>query len=158
MIIDISETALRFAATKVRSARPGVEPSVALAVIQALVVMGWRPPPVPGVPDSDRQVLDGIGDLERRLRGAVDACTDLSKDYAALIIAKDRLERRLAARTQDLRRAVAVVQYAHHLRVHGERAPGGNETWEQFDRASEECLRAMLSLGEIEEAAGADRP
>lgn len=46
--VDLSDLALRHAATKVRAARPGVEPQTALAVIQALVVLGWRPPTVPG--------------------------------------------------------------------------------------------------------------
>lgn len=43
VVIDISDLALRHAATKVRAARPGVEPNTALAVVQALVAMGWRP-------------------------------------------------------------------------------------------------------------------
>lgn len=37
--------------------------------------------------------------------------------------------------------AVWLLTYALHLRMHGERAPGGNETWATFDRRCEEFLR-----------------
>jgi hypothetical protein len=37
--------------------------------------------------------------------------------------------------------AVDLVKYALHLRMHGERAPGGDETWGEFDRRAEEFLR-----------------
>lgn len=43
--IDITEDALRATARKVSAARPGVEPGQALAVIQVLLVLGWRPAP-----------------------------------------------------------------------------------------------------------------
>lgn len=39
----LSDLALRLAATRVRAARPGIEQHTALAVIDALVAMGWRP-------------------------------------------------------------------------------------------------------------------
>lgn len=35
----------------------------------------------------------------------------------------------------------ALVTYALHLRIHGEMAPGGNETWAEFDRRAEMLLR-----------------
>lgn len=38
----------------------------------------------------------------------------------------------------DARRLLA---YAMHLRQHGERAPGGDETWAEFDRRVEALLR-----------------
>lgn len=41
---QLSELALRQAAVHVRAARPGIEPHTALAVIHALVAMGWVPP------------------------------------------------------------------------------------------------------------------
>jgi hypothetical protein len=34
-----------------------------------------------------------------------------------------------------------LIAYALHLRQHGERAPGGNETWADFDRKAEDFLR-----------------
>lgn len=37
--------------------------------------------------------------------------------------------------------ALMLLRYALHLRQHGERAPGGNETWAQFDRRCEDFLR-----------------
>lgn len=37
--------------------------------------------------------------------------------------------------------AVQLLRDVHHLRVHGERAPGGNETWAEFDRRCEDFLR-----------------
>lgn len=41
-----------------------------------------------------------------------------------------------------LRMALA---YALHLRQHGERAPGGDETWAEFDRMAERLLREALA-------------
>lgn len=40
--------------------------------------------------------------------------------------------------TERLREALA---YGQHLRQYGERAPGGNETWQEFDRLAEHALR-----------------
>ena len=37
--------------------------------------------------------------------------------------------------------ATRLLKYALHLRTHGERAPGGNETWALFDRECEHFLR-----------------
>jgi hypothetical protein len=45
----------------------------------------------------------------------------------------------LAERDSEARR---LLEYALHLRMHGERAPGGNETWAEFDQRCEAYLRA----------------
>lgn len=45
----------------------------------------------------------------------------------------------------ELKRAVKLLEYALHLRRHGERAPGGTETWAQFDRDAETFLRGRHS-------------
>lgn len=37
--------------------------------------------------------------------------------------------------------ATRLLEYALHLRMHGENAPGGTETWAQFDRDCEHFLR-----------------
>lgn len=42
---DISHAALSLTAKAVNRIRPGVEPNAALAVMQALLALGWRPPP-----------------------------------------------------------------------------------------------------------------
>ena len=47
----------------------------------------------------------------------------------------------LAIAERDHGEAVRLLEYALHLRQHGERAPGGNETWAQFDRDAEAFLR-----------------
>ena len=39
--------------------------------------------------------------------------------------------------------AVRLLEYALHLRQHGERAPSGTETWAEFDRRAEAFLRAV---------------
>ncbi len=39
--------------------------------------------------------------------------------------------------------ATALLEYALHLRMHGERAPGGNETWAEFDVQCETYLRRL---------------
>lgn len=45
---DMSEAALKLTAKAVHGVRPGVEAHVAYAVIQSLLVLGWRPPPQQG--------------------------------------------------------------------------------------------------------------
>jgi hypothetical protein len=44
--------------------------------------------------------------------------------------------------------AARLLEYALHLRQHGERAPGGAETWAQFDRNAETFLRARLAAAD----------
>lgn len=47
------------------------------------------------------------------------------------------------AHTPDVRSLpVELLEYAFNLRQYGERAPGGNETWAEFDRRCEAFLRA----------------
>lgn len=46
--------------------------------------------------------------------------------------------------------AVELLEYALHLRQHGERAPGGNETWAEFDKRAEAFLRKVRGVGEGE--------
>jgi hypothetical protein len=41
-----------------------------------------------------------------------------------------------------------LLEEALHLRMNGERAPGGNETWREWDRRAEMFLRAMSHQGE----------
>ena len=40
--------------------------------------------------------------------------------------------------------AVKLLEEALHLRQHGERAPGGNETWSSWDERAEQYLRGLL--------------
>jgi hypothetical protein len=46
----------------------------------------------------------------------------------------------LAAREQE---AVRLVEEAIHLRMHGERAPGGTENWRDWERAAEVFMRSL---------------
>jgi hypothetical protein len=39
--------------------------------------------------------------------------------------------------------AKKLLEYALHLRMYGERAPGGNETWREFDKMTEHFLREL---------------
>lgn len=39
--------------------------------------------------------------------------------------------------------AVTLLRQALHLRTHGERAPGGTETWAEWDRRAETLLRGV---------------
>jgi hypothetical protein len=41
----------------------------------------------------------------------------------------------------SLAEAIRILEYALHLRMYGERAPGGDETWNEFDQQCEEFLR-----------------
>jgi hypothetical protein len=72
---------------------------------------------------------DGV---DRRLREAIDALTDISFSHASKVIALDT--------------ACRLLEDAMHLRKHGERAPGGTETWAEFDSRAEAFLRAHPKL------------
>lgn len=48
--------------------------------------------------------------------------------------------RRVEQERDDL---IGLLSYVLHLRQHGERAPGGDETWAEFDRRAEAFLRGL---------------
>lgn len=80
------------------------------------------------------------------MRLAFDEALGADKDCVCPICLNHRLaavlaiaERQLLAQTAEADR---LLEYALHLRMYGERAPGGNETWRQFDRDAEAYLRA----------------
>lgn len=43
-------------------------------------------------------------------------------------------------RRRQLKEAVRLLRYALTIRMYGERAPGGNENWRQFDNDVEDFL------------------
>jgi hypothetical protein len=45
----------------------------------------------------------------------------------------------------SLAEAIQILEYALHLRMYGERAPGGDETWRQFDQDCERFLRDQFA-------------
>lgn len=47
--------------------------------------------------------------------------------------------------------AIELLAYALHLRQNGERAPGGDETWAEFDRRAEELLRRWHDASAVAE-------
>lgn len=49
----------------------------------------------------------------------------------------------------DLEIARELLEYALHLRMYGERAPGGNETWAEFDERCETFLRRLPPAGHV---------
>lgn len=74
-----------------------------------------------------------------------------TEHHPALIATAIRMLRRssqLLAEVERLRdsqqQATKLLDYAYILRAHGERAPGGNETWREFDRRLEAFLQATL--------------
>jgi hypothetical protein len=50
---------------------------------------------------------------------------------------------RLRRVEQERDEMLGLLAYALHLRQHGERAPGGDETWAEFDRRCEAFLRQV---------------
>ncbi len=46
-----------------------------------------------------------------------------------------------------MKTADEIIQYGLHLCMHGERAPGGDETWDQFARMAEDHLRRAWCTG-----------
>lgn len=55
----------------------------------------------------------------------------------------ESMSARLRRVEQERDEATRLLQYALHLRMHGERAPGGSETWAEFDRRCEAFLRGL---------------
>lgn len=99
-------------------------------------------------PADKKAAEPDIAAMRERLRGAVAACTDLGMDMAVLILENHRLRRLLELARKE--RAMAwfqrseatrLLEYALHLRQHGENAPGGSETWREFDTRAEDFLR-----------------
>jgi hypothetical protein len=61
---------------------------------------------------------------------------------------RDRIVAVLRDRTRGqlgiaLIEAIQILEYGLHLRQYGERAPGGGETWQEFDRRCEKFLRGI---------------
>jgi hypothetical protein len=83
-------------------------------------------------------------DLTRVERERDEARTSV-RAYAArtfeLLDERDSARAELATATDELEQAIVLLGYALHLRMHGECAPGGNETWDRFDRDAEAFLR-----------------
>lgn len=105
--------------------------------------MSQHPTPV-----DKRAAEADIAAMRQRLREAVNTCTDLAMDQAVLILDNHRLRRLLNQSEKDCyaaqmqrREATSLLEYALHLRQHGEKAPGGSETWRQFDTRAEDFLR-----------------
>jgi L-lactate utilization protein LutB len=67
------------------------------------------------------------------------ASARLAETQAALAASQADLTHMQEQRDKALR----LLEYALHLRMHGENAPGGNETWAQFDRDAEAFLRRL---------------
>lgn len=59
---DMSDASLRLTAKAVHGVRPGVSVPSAYAVTQALLALGWRPPPTP---PARRPDTDGIEEADR---------------------------------------------------------------------------------------------
>jgi len=98
-----------------------------------------------------REILD---ELEPGLKAAEEVAADVGKMFASQAIVlerarheRDELRRRLGLREERYVEAVRLLEYAFHLRVHGENAPGGRETWREFDRQVEDFLRSHAPSG-----------
>jgi len=85
----------------------------------------------------------------------VDAVTLLTDALDEVEAERDDLFTRASIASGDARylraaldRANRLIRYALHLRINGERAPGGDETWAQWDRDADDYLRAAIE-GEL---------
>ena len=90
--------------------------------------------------------------VKAQLSEAVDACAELGMAFAAQTITLIRARRERDGLRRALADATRLLEFAMHLRSYGERAPGGSETWQEFDRAAEVFLR---SLGGLKVSSGA---
>lgn len=84
-----------------------------------------------------RAVSAALADAERRIATAIDVSASLRRRSQVLSVVE--------AQRDGLRR---LVEYALRLRMYGECAPGGDETWGRFDRDAEEFLRALPAADE----------
>lgn len=71
------------------------------------------------------------------------ACTDDAPCVDCLRGAQVSANAIIEFRTARLHEAVKLLEYALHLRMYGERAPGGNETWVRWDVDVEKWLRDL---------------
>ena len=82
-------------------------------------------------PPHDRQCISGAGHrLRLHMNRAGFAWDDREAAGSALRLAKAQCDE-----------AVKLLERVLHLRMNGERAPGGNETWQDSDRDVEAYLR-----------------
>lgn len=95
-------------------------------------------------------VLPGGESTSARLRRIAQERTQLAVALRAKTEELRQEQTARAASQQDLTAAerqrddaIRLLIYALHLRMHGERAPGGDETWSQFDRDAEAYLRRI---------------
>jgi hypothetical protein len=132
------------------------------------------------VTTDEPSVIDWKEQARKRLSDAMDAFIDM--DFAKLAMAKERAERkqahaekalisvnarldravrdradliaRQAADHESAKEAHRLLEFALHLRMHGENAPGGTETWAQFDREVEHFLRWGAGGSEVPQVSG----
>lgn len=90
------------------------------------------------------------GQLRRREHGRL-LSVRLVKDTASRRSIADKIGLRKKSPNEveaALISAVKLISYALHLRQFGENAPGGDETWAEFDMQAEKYLRKMAGKGE----------
>lgn len=89
-------------------------------------------------------ILARIGDaLSPTGQRPATALATLADDVEAYVEGHNALEAELAEARRQNRAMRQLLDYALVLRQHGERAPGGNETWRTFDRQAEALLRSL---------------
>lgn len=73
-------------------------------------------------------------------------CTELERD------AEFQLQTRLEAEERKAT-LLGIVKDGLHLRYHGERAPSGDETWDEWDRNAEIAVRSASENAELDDLA-----
>ena len=100
------------------------------------------------VEDLNRALREKDEEIER-LREALGQTTRV-KDALSADVAREgnralAAEAKVALVEAQNDTLTKIVEYALHLRMYGERAPGGNETWSEWDSMAEGALRAALA-------------
>ena len=90
--------------------------------------------------DAAEPVLAGVRAERARLRKSLSSANDEIRRLRS--IKAERAHDALDDLTAELDRLRGLLAQAHHLRQHGERAPGGDETWADWERQAEQALRS----------------
>lgn len=104
---------------------------------------GEARPPCSDFPDGSHRCGEVRGHVSPNVADHAHACTcghrwtSLDGSMADLYALIERSIERMTSGD-----AVNLLRYAMHLRMYGENAPGGTETWVEFDRRAEAFLRA----------------
>lgn len=140
--------------------QPEIEDHIDTAIAKHILDQGGENTPLDqvlrenalcGCADADRTYAEMEAHHLAEIERLQDLTSRLRADYRAEIAEAEtqirELNTQLAARDtvkEERDQLKKLTEEALHLRMYGERAPGGNENWHDWDTKTDRALRAML--------------